>query len=158
MMVKLLHGTYDGPTLPTRRLMQETYDSLDLIGFINETCDILGPRGWIHELYDTPVIRRLIYEIYDRPAPRGLVHDTCGTLAPRGLINETCDRLTLGPRGLKRKHNYYTQSLAIKRLIYHTNYYSVIPVFRRQNLTSMDVRLKSILALKGLKYGRRPIT
>ena len=94
---------------------------------------------------------------HDRPAPRGLVHDTCGTLAPRRLLNKTCGRLTLGLIGL-RKNTYYTQSLAIKRLIYQTYYYSVIPVFRRQNLTSMDVRLKSIPALKGLKYSRRPIT
>ena len=31
--------------IATRRIMQETYDRLDLIGLINETCDILSPRG-----------------------------------------------------------------------------------------------------------------
>ena len=51
MMVNRLHETYNMPTLDLgmRRLMHETYDSIDLIGLINETYDILGPRGSIHE-------------------------------------------------------------------------------------------------------------
>ena len=44
-MVNRLHETYDRPTLDLamRRLMRDTYDSIDLnIGLINETYDILG--------------------------------------------------------------------------------------------------------------------
>ena len=85
-MVNRLHETYDRPTLnlATRRLMHETYDSIDftIIGLINETYDILGPRECIHETYDTLVTRKLVYETYDHTALRELVHDTCGTRVP----------------------------------------------------------------------------